>query len=69
MKKNVDLVQEKIGSINRCCHGVVHIHILHNGVSLHFTEDAFLNFTSMVKEAYSRLMDENLADLLNEGKQ
>ena len=67
MKKDVTLVQNGMGNIQRCCHGVVHIH-LHNGVSLRFNEDTFLNFASMIKEASSRLMDESLADLLDEGR-
>jgi len=67
MRRNLILAQnERMGNIQRCCHGVVHIHILHHGISVRFTEDAFLEFASMVKEASSRLMDEHLADLLGD---
>ena len=67
MKQNLILAQnERIGNIQRCCHGLVHTHILHNGISLRFTEEAYLEFASMVKEASSRLMDEHLANLVGD---
>ncbi len=65
MKRNLILAQNSVtGTVQRCCHGVVHIHC--PGASLHFTEDAFLGFASMVKEAYSRSMDEGLAELVKD---
>ena len=65
MKRNLILAQDKtIGNIQRCCQGVVHIHIFHKGISLRFTEEAYLQFASMIKEGASVLMGENLADLI-----
>jgi len=64
MKQNLILAQnDVIGNVHRCCHGIVHLHILSKGISLRFTEETFLSFASMVKEASSQLMDEHLADL------
>ncbi len=65
MKKNVILAQsEKIGNIQRCCNGVVHIHC--KGISLRFTEDTFLDFASMIKKAFFCLIDEGLSELMEE---
>ena len=61
MENMVELTKDKIGSIYRCRHGIIHIHI--QGISLHFTEEAFFNFTSIVKEGASKLMDIKLAKL------
>lgn len=67
MKRNLILAQDKtIGNIQRCCHGVVHIHILCNGISLRFSEKDFLQFVSMIKEGASVLMDEHLANLIKD---
>ncbi|MCK4519167.1 MAG: hypothetical protein KAU12_03500 [Candidatus Omnitrophica bacterium] len=67
MKRNFMLVQKgEIGNIQRCACGAVHMRILSNSVSLHFTEDVFLIFASMVKRASFRLMDEHLADLVRD---
>ncbi len=59
-----EIARNKIGSINKCQHGVIHIHC--KGVSLHFNEDAFFVFASMVKEGASVLMDEYLANLVRD---
>ncbi len=67
MKRNIILVKEQnLWQAERCCHGVVHLHILCKGVSIHFDEDCFLRFASMIDKAATQLMDEGLADLLNE---
>lgn len=58
------VIKEGCGNIQKCCHGIVHIHC--KGISLHFTEEAFLSFASMVKEASSQLMDEGLSKLMDE---
>ncbi|MEA3489809.1 MAG: hypothetical protein U9R44_05680 [Candidatus Omnitrophota bacterium] len=62
---------DKLGVIEKCRHGIVHFHIFHMGLSLHFPEEVFLNFASMVNEASSRLMDDSLAKLMgdSEGKE
>ena len=60
VKKDIILAEGRIGSIQRCRHGIVHIHC--KGVSLHFNEDAFFAFASMVGEGVSKLMDDNLAE-------
>ena len=54
--------EDKIGSVTKCVHGVVHIHC--KGISLHLTEEAFLKFASLIKKAESVLMDEGLSDLM-----
>ena len=56
--------RDGLGSIQRCCHGVVHIHL--NGISLRFKEDAFIDFALIVKEASSRLIEEGISQLLSE---
>jgi len=43
MNSNGELVKNNIGDVYRCAHGLVHINC--RGVSLHFTEDVFMNFT------------------------
>ena len=58
---------DKIGYVNRCIHGVVHINC--RGVSVHFTEAAFLKFASMIKEAFSRLLDLHLSDFIDKEKE
>ncbi len=69
MGKNAILaIKEGFGNIQRCCHGVVHVHILYKGISLRFTEEAFLNFASMVKEASSVVMDEGLSNLIRDSE-
>ena len=67
MKTNVVLAQnDELGSIQRCCHGVVHIHC--RNTSLRFKEDTFLCFASMVEEASAQLMNRNLFELLSESE-
>ena len=64
METNMVLAKRgEIESVQRCCHGIVHVH--YNSISLRFTEENFFKFASMLKEAASRLMDKNLSDLLN----
>ena len=62
MENMIELSKNEMGSIYKCQHGVVHIHC--KGVSLHFTEEAFLSFTRLVDKASSKLMDLNLAELI-----
>ncbi len=63
--RNIMLAKRNgIGSIQKCCHGVVHIHL--DGISLRFKEDAFVDFAFMVKEASSRLIEEGISQLLSE---
>ncbi len=60
----MELAKNKIGSILKCSHGIIHIHL--KGITLHFTEEAFEEFSLLVKEASSKLMDINLKDLIKE---
>ena len=64
METNMVLAKRgEIESVQKCCHGIVHIH--YNNMSLRFAEGNFFKFASMIKEASSRLMDKNLSDLLS----
>ena len=66
MKRNLILAQSEVmGNIQRCCGGVVHL-FLPDGMAVRFTEEAFLEFASLVKEASSRLVDESLRVLLDD---
>ena len=68
MKRNLILAQSEVmGNIQRCCGGVVHL-FLPDGISLRFTEEAFLGFASLVKEASFQLIDESLRALLDDTK-
>ena len=62
MSSGKELAKNSVGNVYRCIHGVVHINC--PGVSLHFTEDIFLNFATMIKDASSKLMDETISRLL-----
>lgn len=62
MNSNRELAKSNMGNVYRCVHGTVHVNC--RGVSLHFTEDTFLNFADMIKEASSKLMDETISNLL-----
>ncbi len=66
MGNNGQLAKSNLGSVYRCIHGVVHIHC--RGVSLHFPEDAFLSFATLIKDASSKLMDETISRLLEKGE-
>jgi len=59
-----ELAKNRIGSILKCPYGIIHIHL--KGITLHFTEEAFEEFTLMIKEASSRLMEIGLKDLIKE---
>ena len=59
-----DLAKNKMGSIFKCPHGIIHIRL--KGITLHFTEEAFEEFNLLVKQAFSKLMDINLKDLIKE---
>ena len=61
MNGNRELAKSNMGNVYRCVHGVVHINC--QGVSLHFREDTFLCFATMIKEASSKLMDEAISRL------
>ena len=64
MEANMILAKKgEVESVQRCCHGVVHVH--YNNISLRFAEGNFFKFASMLREASARLMDKNLSDLLN----
>ena len=65
MNGNGELAKNNIGNVYKCAHGVVHINC--RGVSLHFTEDAFMNFDIIIKEASSKLMDEEISEILKGG--
>lgn len=60
----MELAKNKMGSIFKCPHRIIHIHL--KGITLHFTEEAFEEFSLLVKEAISKLMDMNLKDLIKE---
>lgn len=55
-----------MGSIFRCSGGTIHVNI--RGVSLHFSETAFLSFARMLQEASSKLMDDGLKILMEDNK-
>ena len=57
---------QAIGSVFKCQGGVIHVNLY--GMSLHFNEFAFLNFSRMVQEASSNLMDQSLRTLLDDTK-
>ena len=59
-----DLSKNKIGSIFRCPHGIIHVRV--KGITLHFTEEAFEEFSLMVKQASSKLMEMSLKNLIKE---
>ncbi|NQT32201.1 MAG: hypothetical protein HQ594_00835 [Candidatus Omnitrophica bacterium] len=56
----------RLGSVEKCRHGVVHLNVGISGVSLYFTTDTFMSLAAMVKHAASKIMDEGLADLLTD---
>jgi hypothetical protein len=66
-KNGILAVKEGYGNVWKCCRGVVHIQV-HSRGFLHFREDSFLYFASMIKEASSRLMDEGLAGLIEDSE-
>lgn len=67
-EKLVEVESEQAGRIFRCCHGTFHMQLKNRGITLHFTEEAFLDFARMVKEMYSKVFDEELSELFREGK-
>ena len=68
MKKPIVLAHDqKLGNIQQCVCGVVHVHC--GSVSLRFKEDAFLNFALMIKEASSQLLDRGLTRLFDESEE
>jgi len=60
----MELAKNKMGSIFKCPHGIIHVRV--KGITLHFTEEAFEEFSLMVRQATSKLMDINLKDLTKE---
>ena len=60
----MELAKNRVGSILKCPHGITHIRL--KGITLHFTEEAFEEFSWMVKEASSKLMEISLKDLIKE---
>ena len=60
----MELAKNKMGSIFKCPHGIIHVRV--KGITLHFTEEAFEEFSLMVRQATSKLMDMNLKDLTKE---
>ena len=64
MEKDLFLsVKNCLGNIHKCKHDVVHINI--HGFTIRFKQDSFFLFASMVDEAYSKLINRSLADLIN----
>ena len=61
-KETVTLSKNGIATIQRCQHGIVHMHF--RCFSVRLPEEAFSQFASVVKEASSRLMDLNLEEML-----
>ncbi len=59
-----ELAKNQIGCVFMCQHKVVHINL--KGLSLHFTEEAFSEFNSMIRDAFSKLMDINLSKLIGD---
>lgn len=55
----MELAKNNIGSICRCEYKKI-VNIYLKGVSLHFDDEAFLLFSSMLEEAASKAMDINL---------
>ncbi len=53
-----------LGCIYKCQGGVIHINI--SGASFHFDQLNFLSFSSMVNEASTKLLNEEMNTLLNE---
>lgn len=66
--KPISVESEQMGKIFRCCHGAYHIQLRKRGITLHFSEDEFLEFAGLVKQMYSKLFDEGLAELFKEEK-
>ncbi|MDD5040766.1 MAG: hypothetical protein PHY34_06520 [Patescibacteria group bacterium] len=63
MKDYTELARNRsVGNILRCPCGVVHINI--RGISLHFTDEIFLEFSSLVGKASSSLMDIGISGLM-----
>lgn len=65
----VDFISESSGSVALMSNssaeaGQTYLHL--KGVSLHFTEEAFLAFASMIEKGASRLMDINLSKLIGD---
>ncbi|RKY30420.1 MAG: hypothetical protein DRP68_06140 [Candidatus Omnitrophota bacterium] len=60
----MELAKNKMGNIFKCPHGIIHIRL--KGITLHFTEEAFEEFSLMVKQASSKLMEMSLKDLIKE---
>ena len=60
----MELAKNKMGSVFKCPHGIIHVRV--KGITLHFTEEAFEEFSLMVRQATPKLMDMNLKDLTKE---
>ncbi|MCK5450901.1 MAG: hypothetical protein KAI70_03960 [Candidatus Omnitrophica bacterium] len=56
----------KLGYVERCQHGNVHLNVGISGVSLYFTTDTFMSLAAMIKHAASKIMDEEVAFLLTD---
>ena len=57
---------EKLGCIYKTPCGVINIHI--KGMTLHLHEAAFTDFSLMISKANSVLLDQGLAEIMQEGE-
>ena len=67
-EKLLEVKSKQAGRIFRCCHGTFHMQLKNRGITLHLSEEAFLDFARMVGEMYSKVFDEELSKLFREGK-
>ena len=56
----------KMGSVVRCCQGVVQLNIRSSGISLYFANDVFLILVDLLEQAKSKIMSEHVEELLDE---
>ena len=65
--ENLQVLVEKPGlvTVNRFCPRCVQINLIKNGVSLYFTNEAFVELSEALYQGASNLLDINLSEMLD----
>ena len=53
---------ESLGAVYKTPCGKINVRV--QGITLHFTQDAFMHYANMVTQAKNKMMDQGLNDLL-----
>ncbi len=57
---------EKVGNVFKCPCGNIHINL--KGVSLHFSEEAFMGFAYLIRNACSKFIEKGLSEITGQNK-